>query len=144
MNFLGASVAYLPWVEFPLSNERKSGFLTPTLGSSGTRGFDASIPYYLNLAPNYDATITPRIMTKRGLQVGAQFRYLFGPGVGDVEAQDLPHDRITGTDRYALAWRHNQDLDAIRRRMSGYVNLNKVSDDTYFSDLVGPRRRSRR
>ena len=135
LNFLGASVAYLPWVEFPLSNERKSGFLTPVLGSSGTRGFDASIPYYLNLAPNYDATITPRIMTKRGLQVGAQFRYLFGPGVGDVEAQDLPHDRITGTDRYLLAWKHNQDLDAILAGLSGYVNLNKVSDDTYFSDL---------
>ncbi|HEX9302193.1 MAG TPA: hypothetical protein VF959_07570, partial [Casimicrobiaceae bacterium] len=55
LNFLGASVAYLPWIEFPLSSERKSGFLTPVMGSSGTRGFDASIPYYLNLAPNYDA-----------------------------------------------------------------------------------------
>ena len=68
--FLGASVAYMPWVEFPLSGERKSGFLTPLLGSSGSRGFDASIPYYLNLAPNYDATLTPRIMTKRGFQLG--------------------------------------------------------------------------
>ncbi len=135
LNFLGASVAYLPWIEFPLSSERKSGFLTPVMGSSGTRGFDASIPYYLNLAPNYDATITPRIMTKRGLQVGAQFRYLFGPGQGGMEVEDLPHDHITGTDRYLLAWKHNQSFEAIVRGLTGYLNLNKVSDDTYFSDL---------
>ncbi len=135
LNFLGASVAYLPWLEFPLSAERKSGFLTPTLGSSGTRGFDASIPYYLNLAPNYDATITPRIMTKRGFQVGGQFRYLFEQSFGSVEAEDLPHDRLTGTDRYLLAWRHNQSFESVLKGLSGTVNLNKVSDDTYFTDL---------
>ena len=76
VRFLGVPIAYTPWLEFPLSNERKSGFLTPTLGSSGMRGFDATVPYYLNLAPNYDATLTPRVMTKRGFQLGAQFRYL--------------------------------------------------------------------
>jgi len=135
LNFLGASVAYLPWLEFPLSAERKSGFLTPTLGSSGTRGFDASIPYYLNLAPNYDATITPRIMTKRGFQLGGQFRYLFEQSFGSVEAEDLPHDQQTGTDRYLLAWRHNQSFEAWIKGLTGTVNLNKVSDDTYFTDL---------
>ena len=91
--FLGTPIAYLPWVEFPLSGERKSGFLTPVLGSSGTRGFDATMPYYLNLAPNYDATLTPRIMTKRGFQLGGQFRYLLSEGLGDMEAEYLPHDR---------------------------------------------------
>ena len=65
-DFMGVPILYSPWLEFPLSNERKSGFLTPTLGSSGTRGFDFALPYYFNLAPNYDATVTPRIMTKRG------------------------------------------------------------------------------
>ncbi len=135
VRFLGAPIAYSPWLEFPLSNERKSGFLTPVFGSSGTRGFDAAMPYYLNLAPNYDATITPRIMTKRGFQLGGQFRYLFGSGQGGVEVEDLPHDRVTGTDRYALSWKHNQNLDAVLNGLAGYVNLNKVSDDTYFSDL---------
>jgi LPS-assembly protein len=133
--FLGAPVAYLPWMEFPLSGERKSGFLTPLLGSSGTRGFDASMPYYLNLAPNYDATLTPRIMTKRGFQLGGQFRYLLADGQGDAEAEILPHDRIAGTDRYLLAWKHVQSFDSYVKGLSGYVNLNKVSDDTYFSDL---------
>lgn len=135
LNFLGASVAYLPWLEFPLSNERKSGFLTPTLGSSGTRGFDASIPYYLNLAPNYDATITPRIMTKRGFQAGGQFRYLFEQSQGSMEGEILPHDQQTGTDRYLLAWRHNQSFETWVNGLTGAVNLNKVSDNTYFTDL---------
>jgi LPS-assembly protein len=133
--FLGAPIAYSPWLEFPLSNERKSGFLTPVFGSSGTRGFDATMPYYLNLAPNYDATLTPRIMTKRGFQLGGQFRYLGYDGQGGVEAEDLPHDRVTGTDRYAMSWKHNQSFDAFVPGLSGYVNLNKASDDTYFSDL---------
>ena len=70
--FFGAPVIYSPWFEFPLSNERKSGFLTPTTGITGTRGFEYSQPYYLNLAPNYDATITPRLMSKRGIQIGGQ------------------------------------------------------------------------
>lgn len=135
VRFLGAPIAYTPWLEFPLSGERKSGFLTPVLGLSGTRGFDASFPYYLNLAPDYDATITPRLMTKRGLQLGGQFRYLSDAAQGGVEAEDLPNDRITGTNRYALSWKHNQNLDSMLRGLSGFVNVSKVSDDTYFADL---------
>ena len=109
--FLGAPIAYSPWLEFPLSGERKSGFLTPLLGSSGTRGFDAAMPYYLNLAPNYDATLTPRIMTKRGFQLGGQFRYLFGDGAGGLDGEILPHDRQSGTDRYLMSWKHNESFD---------------------------------
>jgi LPS-assembly protein len=133
--FLDVPILYAPWIEFPLSNERKSGFLTPTLGSSGLRGFDASLPYYFNLAPNYDATVTPRIMTKRGMQIGTQFRYLFDSGAGGIEADDLPHDRVTGTNRYLLSWKHAQSLAAIAPGLTAAINLNKVSDDTYFSDL---------
>jgi len=135
VHFLGLPIAYTPWIEFPLSNERKSGFLTPTLGSSSIRGFDASVPYYFNIAPNYDATLTPRVMTKRGFQLGTQFRYLFDKAQGGIEADDLPYDRVTGTDRYALSWKHSQNLDFILPGLSGSLNLNKVSDDTYFSDL---------
>jgi LPS-assembly protein len=133
--FLGTPIAYVPWVEFPLSGERKSGFLTPLLGSSGARGFETALPYYFNLAPNYDATLTPRIMTKRGFQLGGQFRYLFGDGQGGAEAEYLPHDQISGTDRYALAFRHNQSFERYVPGLTGYVNLNKVSDDAYFVDL---------
>ena len=133
--FFGAPVLYSPWFEFPLSNERKSGFLTPTTGITGTRGFEYSQPYYLNLAPNYDATITPRLMSKRGIQIGGQGRYLFETSQGEMGAEYLPHDRVTGTDRYELSWRHTQNLDSWLPGLIGYWNLNKVSDDTYFSDL---------
>ena len=133
--FLGAPVAYSPWLEFPLSNDRKSGFLTPTLGSSGSRGFEAAVPYYLNLAPDYDATLIPRLMTKRGLQLAGQFRYLRPESAGEVDAEYLYNDRVTSTNRYALSWKHNHSLGNLVPGLAGYWNLNKVSDDTYFSDL---------
>lgn len=134
--FLGAPIAYTPWLEFPLSDERKSGFLTPVLGSTGIRGLEVATPYYLNLAPNYDATLTPRVMTKRGVQLGAQFRYLFGTFAGEMDVEDMPNDRVTGTSRYGLAWKHNHNLDALLPGLAGFWNLNKVSDDTYFADLA--------
>jgi LPS-assembly protein len=134
LDFLGLPVLYTPWLEFPLSDERKSGFLAPTFGSSGTRGLDFALPYYFNLAPNYDATVTPRIMTKRGLQVGGQFRYLFDGALanqGEAYAEALP-DRSTDTTRWLYSWRHNQQLAPW---LNGYLNLNRVSDDKYFADL---------
>src|SRR5690606_26471128 len=67
---------YLPVASFPIDDRRKSGFLFPSIGASRSRGFDIAAPYYLNLAPNYDATLIPRLMTKRGVMLGAQFRYL--------------------------------------------------------------------
>jgi LPS-assembly protein len=135
LNFLGANVAYSPWVSFPLSNERKSGFLTPIFGSSGTRGFEVIAPYYLNLAPNYDATVAPRVMTKRGLALAGQFRYLFTGMSGELDGEILPHDRIANADRYAISWKHNETFAAVPG-LAGYLNLNKVSDDTYFADLA--------
>jgi LPS-assembly protein len=133
--FLGAPVGYTPWLEFPLSGERKSGFLTPTLGSTGTRGFEIAVPYYFNLAPNYDATLMPRLMSKRGLQIDAQGRYLTETYTGEANVEYLNHDHSTGTDRYLLAWKHGWNLDAVTPGLAAYWNLNKVSDDAYFSDL---------
>ena len=135
VRFFDVPIAYTPWFEFPLDNQRKSGFLVPTLGATGIRGFEAAVPYYLNLAPNYDATITPRLMTKRGLQLGGQGRYLFETFAGELNAEYLPNDRQTGTDRFGVSFRHNQNLDAITPGLAAFLNLNKVSDDTYFADL---------
>jgi LPS-assembly protein len=131
--FRGAPILYAPWIDFPLSNDRKSGFLTPLFGSSSSRGFEMSQPYYFNLAPNYDTTLTPRLMTRRGLQINDQFRYLF-PGIaGEVDVEVLP-DRITDTTRYGLSWTHNQTFSFLPG-LAGYLNLQKVSDDAYFTDL---------
>jgi LPS-assembly protein len=133
--FLGAPVVFSPWLEFPLSSERKSGFLTPVLGSSQLRGFEYSQPYYFNLAPNYDATIAPRLMTKRGLQVAGQGRYLFDTFQGEATAEYLYNDRVTGETRWGVSWKHTQNLTFLPG-LVGYWNLNKVSDNTYFADLA--------
>jgi len=136
VRFMNVPLFYSPWLEFPLNNQRKSGFLTPTFGSSNARGFEFMIPYYLNLAPNYDATISPRIMTNRGLQLGGQFRYLFGGALsmrGEINGEYLPDDQQTGTSRYLMSWKHEQGLTPW---MNAYVDATKVSDDNYFADLA--------
>jgi LPS-assembly protein len=131
--FKGVSILSSPYLDFPLSNERKSGFLAPVFGSTSSRGIEMSIPYYLNLAPNYDATLTPRAMTRRGLQINGQVRYLFPDSAGEADAEVLP-DRVTGTNRYGLSWKHNQNFGSVPG-LAGYVNIQKVSDDAYFTDL---------
>ena len=136
VHFFGAPVVYSPWFEFPLSNERKIGL--PHADARLDRHARLrvrAVPYYLNLAPNYDATITPRLMTKRGLQLGGQFRYLFETAQGETR-RGIPAARPRRPAPTAtLSWRHTQNLDAIMPGLVGYLNLNKVSDDTYFSDL---------
>jgi len=131
--FQGAPILYWPYLSFPLSSDRKSGFLTPVLGTNSARGVEFSLPYYFNLAPNYDATLTPRYMTKRGLQLNGQFRYLFPDMAGEIDAEGL-EDRVTDTGRYGLLWKHNENIPQVPG-LAGYLNLQKVSDDTYFSDL---------
>ncbi|MGH8799894.1 MAG: LPS-assembly protein LptD, partial [Casimicrobiaceae bacterium] len=131
--FKNVPILYSPFIDFPLSNERKSGFLAPVFGSTSSRGVEMSLPYYFNLAPNYDATLTPRLMTRRGLQINGQFRYLFPDVVGEADAEILP-DRITNTNRYGLTWKHNQAISQIPG-LAAYVNVQKVSDDAYFTDL---------
>ncbi|MEO8506420.1 MAG: LPS-assembly protein LptD [Betaproteobacteria bacterium] len=129
--FLDVPVMYTPWLEFPLSNERKSGFLTPTIGSTQIRGFEIATPYYFNLAPNYDATVTPRIMTRRGVQISGQGRYLFDSLAGEAIAEVVPNDRIAEDTRWAISWKHNQRFAPW---LSGYINYNRVSDATYLAD----------
>jgi len=130
--FLGLPILYSPYISFPLDNKRKSGFLAPTLGTSGQSGFDFALPYYWNIAENRDATITPKIYTKRGFQVGGEFRYLERSFSGQLDAEYLPHDRIEGEDRYFMGVRHQQHL---WRGWNAVVNAQKVSDDDYFRDL---------
>ena len=135
VRFFGAPIFYAPWLEFPLSNERKSGFLVPTAGSSNARGIEFAAPYYLNLAPNYDATITPRFMSKRGLQLGGEFRYLGGGDFGDGRRARRPVPVATAR-RTATATRSSgATSSASPHGFGGYVDLNKVSDDTYFADF---------
>ena len=76
LEFKGVPFLYLPYISYPVTNERKSGWLIPKIGSSQQRGIDVEIPYYWNIKPQLDATFTPRYMSKRGLQMNSEFRYL--------------------------------------------------------------------
>jgi len=131
--FLGTPIFYSPYLSFPLHQERKSGFITPHYGSTNTGGVEVTIPYYWNIAPNRDATVSPRIMTRRGVLVHGEFRYLEPTYLGEARAEVLPEDSAKGGEqRSAYFVRHNQTLPS---GWSGALNLQRVSDDTYFTDL---------
>ncbi|MCC7487943.1 MAG: LPS-assembly protein LptD [Burkholderiales bacterium] len=131
--FMGTPIFYSPYLSFSLQQERKSGFLTPHYGNTSKGGAEVTVPYYWNIAPNYDATISPRVISRRGVQVATEFRYLTPSFLGEANVQFLPDDRVAnGEERHAYFLRHTQNLP---RGWTGRLNLNRVSDDTYFTDL---------
>ena len=131
--FKGVPIFYSPLASFSLNQQRKSGFLTPVYATSTNTGFDIDIPYYWNIAPNYDATIHPRYMVERGLQLGAEINYLDHYHRGQTRLEFMPDDKVTGEQRYAYAIKHEQ-LN-FGRGFSGLLNWNGVSDDYYWQDL---------
>jgi LPS-assembly protein len=130
--FLGVPILYSPFLSFPLDNKRRTGFLAPTFGTSGRSGFEVAQPYYWNIAENRDATVTPKIYTKRGLQLGGEFRYLEKTFAGQLDGEFLPNDRIAEKDRYFMGVRHTQ---ALWRGWTAAIVAQGVSDDEYFRDL---------
>ena len=92
LEFKGVPILYAPYFTFPLNDERKSGFLTPSIGERDRTGLDISVPYYINLAPNYDLTLDPRYMSKRGTQLRSDFRYLLPTSTGTLGFEYLPKD----------------------------------------------------
>ncbi len=134
LEFLGVPILYAPYLSFPITDARKSGFLIPDIGSSGRSGTDVSVPYYWNIAPNYDATLTPRILTRRGIQLNTEFRVLTGNSEGIAELEYLPSDNETGEDRIYMNLR---DRTIINDRVRALLAVRSVSDDNYFEDLGG-------
>ena len=130
--FKDVPILYSPFLDFPLNGQRKSGFLAPSLGSNGKNGLIIDAPYYWNIAPNYDDTITPRVLSKRGLQIGNEFRYLQRSYYGQLDTEYLPNDQLANKDRYLGRWRHEQTLIP---NMYLTLDLQKVSDNDYFRDL---------
>lgn len=125
-------VFYTPYLSFPIDDQRKSGFLYPRIGYSNEVGIEVGVPYYWNMAPNYDATITPRVMSRRGILLNTEFRYLLESSGGKMEAEYLPNDNVTDQSRYALALTHNGE---IQPRLITDINFNAVSDRKYFEEL---------
>jgi len=134
VRFKNVPVFYMPYVNFPTSKKRKSGFLAPVFGTSNESGFDTQLPYYWNIAPNQDATISPRFMQERGVKVDGEYRYLNHTYSGTINAEYLPGDNIRNNeDRSYISIEHHQSLFNNR----GRVNLlfNNLSDSDYFRDF---------
>lgn len=130
--FKGVPILGVPLMSFPLSNARKSGVLPPVIGATSKGGLQVEVPYYFNIAPNRDLTLFPKIISRRGLQLGAEGRYLGETYSGQTKVEFLPDDQQTKTNRYSLASIHNQTLTP---KLSFGWNLNRASDNDYPSDF---------
>lgn len=132
LEFKGVPVLYTPYIAFPLDDRRLSGFLPPSLGSSGKNGFDVEVPYYWNIAPNYDLIFTPRYLSKRGAFLRSEFRYLTSMSRGGIDLEYLPYDNLKGSARFLGSVQANTSFGY---GFSSNLDLNYVSDDDYFNDL---------
>ncbi len=132
LKFLGLPIGYTPWGNFSYSGERKTGLLAPIYSTNKRTGLDVSIPFYWNIAPNYDATFKARAMSKRGIMVNNEFRYLTKDIKGNLIFDILPDDLKTDQTRHRVDFKHNQKLGM---GWSTYLQYNKVSDDAFFRDL---------
>ena len=137
--FKGVPIVPVPAISFPLSDQRKSGVLPPTLGFDSVNGSEIALPYYFNIAPNRDATLTPTVMSARGVQLGTQARYLERDYSGELRLDYLPSDLLRNSDRWALVLHHEQ-TKVTNSELLGTVNLaldvKRVSDDNYWRDFA--------
>ncbi len=139
LSFKGVTVLPVPYLTFPLSGQRKSGFLPPTVGVDTVNGAELTVPYYWNIAPNRDATVFPTLMTKRGVDVGGEFRFLESNYNGQVRGSVLPGDALRNADRWSLASQFAGRFDTGLQAVGAVglnLNLNRVSDDNYWRDFT--------
>ncbi len=134
LEFKGVPILYSPWLSFPLSDERQSGFLYPQFGFSSDDGFDLRVPWYWNIAPNRDATFTGRWIQDRGSMLASEFRFLTPRQRGQVDLEVLPSDRKADRNRYYGQFDYGA---ALAPRWQARVELRRASDDDYFVDLGG-------
>jgi LPS-assembly protein len=135
VSFKGVPVLPVPALSFPLSDKRKSGVLPPTVGFDNVNGSQLSVPYYWNIAPNRDATITPTVMTARGADLGTEFRYLEPTYSGVLRANYMPSDKLRSADRWGYTVNQTGAIPTGVGSVAYTLNLNRVSDDNYWSDF---------
>ena len=135
VKFKGVTILPLPYASFPLSEARKSGLLPPTIGLDSKNGLEWAQPYYWNIAPNYDATLTPRLLLRRGLMVSAAVRWLQPDYQGQALVDALPDDRgASGASRWAAVF---QQSGSLASNVSYGLNLQRVSDNNWWLDYGG-------
>ena len=134
LRFKDIPIIYLPYLSFPINDQRKTGLLVPNLGRSSKRGLEISLPYYWNLAPNIDLTTTPTLMAKRGVQLSAELRFLTAIQGGITQIDYLPNDDKYKKDRTYISHRQTINLPSNwRMKLHGEY----ASDNSYFEDLTG-------
>ena len=138
LRFQGVTLLGLPRLSFPVTGARKSGWLPPTVNLDSRSGFELAVPWYWNIAPDRDATLTPRIITKRGLALDTEFRYLEPAWRGKLQTQWLPDDRVAGRTRFSLLLDHRQTLPGASVLTAQGT---RVSDNGWWKDFpaVGSR-----
>ena len=139
LTFKGMPLLPIPAFSFPLSNRRKSGVLPPTFGVDSVNGLELSVPYYWNIAPNRDATLFPAVMSKRGVDLAGEFRYMETAYAGQLRANFMPGDKLRNVNRWGLAYAHNGTLEpgiAAIGPVGINLSLNRVSDDNYWRDFT--------
>jgi LPS-assembly protein len=132
LEFFDIPILYLPYMTFPIDDRRKSGFLYPAFSSANDNGFEFSIPYYWNIAPNHDATIMPRYFTDRGAMITGEYRFITRRTGGSLNFDWLPSDKKTRDLRYHYRFQHGARLN---QRWRTAVVFDRVSDDQYFQDF---------
>lgn len=133
VEFKGVPILYTPWMSFSYNNQRKTGLLAPLWGSTSRSGFELLTPYYINISPDMDATIATRFLSKRGIQLQSEFRYLDEKYSGSNNFEYLDNDSMTGQNRFYAKLAHRQQFS---NSWSGGYSLEKVSDDKYFSEMA--------
>jgi LPS-assembly protein len=128
----GIPVLYTPYISFPVDSRRTSGLLAPTWATTQRNGLDISAPVYWNIAPNFDTTITPRYMEKRGGMLRNKFRYLTESSQGSLGTEIMPYDELRDKSRYSFTFK---DITRFTNHLSSTINLNYVSDKEYFNDM---------
>jgi LPS-assembly protein len=138
LRFFRVPILPVPAMSFPLSAKRKSGVLPPTMGLDNKSGFELTLPYYWNIAPNRDATLYPTLMTRRGVDLGGEFRYLEDTYNGTFRGNYLPNDRLRDRDRWGYAYQHLQRFTTPAGAFGAgalNLNINRVSDNDYWTDF---------
>lgn len=143
LEFKGVPILGAPYLSFPLSDKRKSGVLPPTINIDNVSGLELTVPYYFNIAPELDATVYPTFMSKRGLDLGGELRYLQPAFSGQVRAAYMPNDDLRNRDRWGYSLQHAQRLSTgsaladwgLNGPLGLRLNVNRVSDDNYWRDF---------
>lgn len=133
LRFKDVPILPVPAISFPLGDKRKTGLLAPSIGLDSVNGVEFSQPWYLNLAPNRDATLTPTLMSRRGVDLGGEYRYLASDHSGQVQAHVMPSDTLRSRVRWGISALHTGDLPGA---VGLSVKLNRVSDDNYWRDFA--------